>query len=603
MKIFGLLGHIKTGGKKIFPESTVNHSPKEAQEIYRCISGELYTDGGIYSPEYNKNGELTKALFLLDCYDENQKRFYMSLCRRLSGSGISDEKFSEILSRGHYYGYVSEYYGKPDFSVMRDISPENFPHFLAVAIKSKNGYCRQEALRYAGEYPLLLSHITAAFGDRVEQVRCEAARAFDTAMENMPAAQRQNGPAAFEALLAARLALEKVQRGGHYDSGSARAAEEKLNGCISRGLDRDMARRCKSVYALRRMGGSLCYEQQAKAYVLLIKQGIISPEKAWDIICYDKYCRPAVSCAASAYLSLPEDMMERLADFPYSTAARNAVTKLFEKRGAWQGSEKYLMSRFAPVRETSVYYWRKKYGQETSEPGDKTDLYEYYKARLPDKAAVWGIGYCASQENREETAELLTGLINSDNTKAARAALFSLAGLYSKRECPEDIRELLYKSISDPRGRVSKAALDMFRRKGIIMDSKVIYNDITAALERGGDNATLTAKRLTMALTGQPVSLSGKFPWILRLCGSSCEDVRQTALRWITERLYNGRIFSGIGTRQRQEILAAAEEVFSCENASLLPEGLEEFIKFSLTGRVDHSGCDVKGLIYSRGNI
>lgn len=600
--------------KKVFPESTLKYPPQKVQEILTAISGKLRTESGAYSPDYNKNGELTQALAMLDCFDDGQKRLYMENCRRLSE--YADEvRFIDILSRGSCYGYTYEYCGRPDFSVMRDISPEDFPHFLAVAMKSKNGYCRQEALRYAGNYPLLLPHITAALGDRVKQVRQEAAEAFGKAMENIPRTEEVVGRgrenyAAFEAMLSAKLAMERVLQGGHYDRGVVMSAEERLNGCISRELDRDMVYCCKSCYARRRMGGVMWHDRKSKAYVLLIKQELMSPEAVRAVIECDKWCSPGVSCAASVYLDLPEDMLESLADCPYSIAARNAVTRLFERRGIWKGSEKYLMSSFASVRETAVYYWRQETGgkrQEcgipASEQGDITDLYEYYRQRLPEKAAVWGTGYCATPEKRDEAARLLTGLIDTENTKTAEAAVYSLAGLYSERDCPEDIREMFCKRISDPRGRVSKAAFRAFRRGGFIMRNDVIYNDVMGALGSGRKNAHLTAKRLAMALTGQPGSSSGKFPWVLRLCVCPCEDVRLTAQRWVLDRLRGGRIFSGMDKGERQEVLTAADEVFSGECAALMPEGLEEFIRFSLTGKVDHAGCDMRELMYGWRNI
>lgn len=596
MNLFKAFGHgSKTG--KVFPESTLEYPPKKVQEIFRVISGELYTKGCVHRPEYNENGELQQALAMLDCFTGKQKRLYTDVCRRLSESGVNDEKFSEMLSRGYYYGYVSEYCGKPDFSVMRDISPCDFPYFLAVAMKSRSGLCRQEALRYAGEYPMLLPHIAAALNDHVKQVRQEAAAAFGKALANMPGVCRYT---AFEAMLSAKWAFIRVNRGSRYDRDAAGSAERALDSCISRELESGTAKYCTGFKGRRLVAGSLDSAERAKVYVTLIKQGIMSADAAREIIRYDTWVRAGVSNAASAYLDLPEDMLERLAESPYNVAARNAVTKLFERRGVWEGSEKYLMSSFASVRETAVYYWKQETGGKRQ---DCTDLYEYYKTRLPEKAAVWGISYCATPEKRDEAARLLLGLVDTKNTKTAEAAVYSLAGLYPERECPEDIREMFYKRISDPRGRVSKTAFRVFRRKGFIMRNDVIYNDVMAAIERGGENAHLTAKRLAMALTGQPGSSSGKFPWVLRLCVCPCEDVRLMAQRWVLDRLRGGRIFSGMDRGERQKVLTAADEVFSGECASLMPEGLEDFIRFCLTGKVDHSGCDMRELMYGWRNL
>lgn len=355
MNIFKAFGHTN---KRVFPESTLTYSPKDVQEIFRVISGKLYTKGCIYRREYNENGELSQALAILDCCNSKQKRLYMEVCRRLSEMA-EDEEFSEILSRGSCYGYTVDYCGKPDFSVMRDISPCNFPYFLAVAMKSRNGYCRQEALRYAGDYPMLLPHITAALNDRVKQVRQEAAAAFGKALPNMPGVSRYT---AFEAMLSAKWAFIRVNRGGRYDRNAAGNAERALDSCISRELDSGTAKYCTGFKGRKLVAGSLDSAKRAKVYVTLIKQGIMTADTAREIIRCDTWVRAAVSNAASAYLDLPYDMLESLADCPYSIAARNAVTRLFERRGIWKGSEKYLMSSFASVRETAVYYWRQEAG-------------------------------------------------------------------------------------------------------------------------------------------------------------------------------------------------------------------------------------------------
>lgn len=344
--------------KKVFPESTLKYPPQKVQEILTAISGDLRTESGAYSREYNKNGELTQALAMLDCFDDGQKRLYMENCRRLSE--YADEvRFIDILSRGSCYGYTVDYCGKPDFSVMRDIFPCDFPYFLAVAMKSRNGYCRQEALRYAGDYPMLLPHITAALNDRVKQVRQEAAAAFGKALANMPGVSRYT---AFEAMLSAKWAFIRVNRGGRYDRNAAGSAERALDSCISRELESGTAKYCTGFKGRRLVAGSLDSAKRAKVYVTLIKQGIMTADTAREIIRCDTWVRAAVSNAASAYLDLPYDMLESLAVSPYNVAARNAVTRLFERRGIWKGSEKYLMSSFASVRETAVYYWRQEAG-------------------------------------------------------------------------------------------------------------------------------------------------------------------------------------------------------------------------------------------------
>ena len=95
----------------------------------------------------------------LDFFTAGEREKFTEVCERLALLGHDEKDFYRVNRMGYTLGDECYDFGRPNLSVMRDISPKNYPYFLAVCAASVNKYMREEALRLGAEYPILLSII------------------------------------------------------------------------------------------------------------------------------------------------------------------------------------------------------------------------------------------------------------------------------------------------------------------------------------------------------------------------------------------------------------------------------------------------------------
>ncbi len=553
--------------KKFSPTSK---EKERAREAYLKITADGYAAGD----NFNADNGFNDSLLLLDSFNAMQKKRFMKICRELAESCCNEKDFYDKNRRGCLYDYVSESFGKPDLSVMKGISPDDFPYFLAAAAVCKSGYVREEALRLGAEYPMLLSIITGGFNDRVSEVRTAAEKSFDIAFDSLariidedpescdiypvfkmhpsdkPVRPRYK---ALAILFRTRARAADVSRGGRFDSEKLAAAESRLDSIIMKNLDEETVKYLGSCCIKLIIG---CFDPCDRLHVYreLFKKGLISWECAkliMDNDCYITYM--GGNFLASVYTKPPEEGLRELAACSDIRARCNAARILFEKYGLWEGSEALLTDPAASVRETAVFYYEKL---------SDMDLHGFYLSRLPDISAVISLALCSrTGEQRRASAEAVCPLINSEKTRTAAAAICCLAAVDGSDSAAEEFYEL----IKDGRPRVSKAALNAFLRSGKPVDCKRIYEDILQAAERQKKCALtnpqlldITVRRLTSALYRQSCATAKRFPWVLRLCVSENENVSREAriyVNGVVRKLY------GIGDRDKEEIRQALEEV------------------------------------------
>ncbi|MDE7293773.1 MAG: hypothetical protein K2N72_05055 [Oscillospiraceae bacterium] len=557
--------------KKFYPTS---QEKERARAAYLKITADGYAAGD----NFNADNGFNDSLLLLDSFDALQKKRFMKICRELVESCYNEKDFYDKNSRGCLYDYVSESFGKPDLSVMRGISPEDFPYFLAAAAACKSGYVREEALRLGAEYPMLLSLIIGGFNDRVKQVRTAAEKSFDIAFDSLariidedpescdiypiykmhpldkPVRPRYK---ALAILFSTRARAADVSRGGRFDSEKLAAAENRLDSIILKNLDEQTVKFlgscCISCYIKLIIGWfDLC--DRLHVYRELFKKGLISWECAKLIIDNDGYVTyMGAYSLASVYTNPPEEGLRELAACSDPRARCNAAGRLFENHGLWEGSEALLTDPAASVRETAVYYFEKL---------SDMDLHGFYMARLPEIHAIGGLARCShTAEQKAASVCAIRPLIDSEHTRTAVAAICSLAVIDDSDSAAEEFYEL----IKDGRPRVSKTALNAFLRTGKPVDCKRIYEDILQAIERqkkwvltNPQLLDITVRRLTSALYRQSCATVKRFPWVLRLCVSENENVSREAsihVNCVVRKLY------GIGDRDKEEIRQALEEV------------------------------------------
>ncbi|MDE6593104.1 MAG: hypothetical protein K2K57_08590 [Oscillospiraceae bacterium] len=529
-------------------------------EKARAAYLKVTADGYARSDSFNADSAFNDAFLMLDSFDRKQKKTFMRICRELADSCYDEKNFYEKNQRGCFYGYVADHFDKPDLSLLKEISPEDYPYLLAVGAICKNGYFREEAFERAAEYPGLLSLIIGGFNDRVREVRTAAEKSFDIAFDSLariidedpescdiypiykmhpsdkPVRPRYK---ALAILFRTRARAAAVSRGGRFDSEKLAAAENRLDSIILKNLDEETVKYLESCYIKLVIGWFDPYDR-LHVYRELFKKRLISWECAKIIIDNDSYITyMGAYFLASVYTEPPEEGLRELVACSDPRARCNAARRLFEKYGLWEGSEALLTDPAASVRETAVFYYEKL---------SDMDLHDFYLCRLPDISAIISIALCScTDEQRRASAEAVRPLINSENTRTAAAAIRSLSAL-------DPNGEELYGLIKDIRPRVSKAALKAFLNTGDTVDCKRIYGDILSA------PTPIAARRLTSALLRQKVTTVKILPFALRLCVSENHDVSETARCWVQRAVRNGSCWYGIGDSDGEEILKACEE-------------------------------------------
>lgn len=520
----------------------------------------ITADGYARSDSFNADSAFNDAFLMLDSFDRRQKKTFMRICRELADSCCDEKKYYEKTGRGYFDGYVADHFDKPDLSVLKEISPEDYPYLLMFGAVCKNGYVREEAFERAAEYPGLLSFIIGGFNDRVREVRTAAEKSFDIAFDSLvriidedpedcdiypvhkmhpsdkPVSPRYK---ALAILFRTRARAAAVSRGGRFDREKLAAAENRLDSIILKNLDEETVKYFVSCH-IKLVIGWLDPCDRLHVYRELFKKGLISWECAKLIIdndCYATYM--GAYFWASVYTEPPEEGLRELAACSDPRARCNAARRLFEKHGLWEGSEALLTDPAASVRETAVFYYEKL---------SDMDLHGFYLSGLPDISAIISLALCSyTDEQRKASAEAVRPLINSENTRTAAAAVRSLSVLDPKGE-------ELYGLIKDPRPRVSKTALEAFLNTGDTVDCKRIYGDILSA------PTPLAARRLTSALLRQKIAAVKILPFALRLCVSENHDVSETARCWVQRAVRNGSCRYGIGDSDGEEIFKACEE-------------------------------------------
>ncbi|MCM1579270.1 MAG: hypothetical protein NC078_10775 [Ruminococcus sp.] len=543
--------------KKIFPTKTlppvwkeIPVTPKEmerAAAAYKKISAEGY----VISKDFNADNAFTDSLLLLNCFTSGQRKFFMSLCRGLARDCAHEREFTDKNRKGCLYGYVSDRYKKSDLSVMKDLSPEDYPSFLAVCSVCKSGYVREEALRLAGDYPTLAPVIIGGFNDNVPQVRAAAEKAFDRALNSLETTVTQapkDSPERYTSLAViyrTRHRLAEIAECGRFSPAAFSAAENRLDKIIAHNMDEETVNYLANCHIFLAVGWFNCFDRLA-AYRGVIKKELVNYGTVKYIINHDYWARDKIYFMASSMKNLSQEELRELAFCSQSHARRNAATRLFDKYGLWDDSERLLTDPDAPVRETAVYYYQKL---------SHMDLYEFYLSRLPEIPAALGLALCSdTPPRRTAAAKELRTLLPSSDTRTASAALCAITRL-------DPNAEEIYGFIKDPRPRISKTALKLFLKTGDIIDPKRVYGDITEYLSHNTPEGNLIAARLTSALLRQPVTTAKLLPYAIRLCAADCERVSMQSENFANSAINNANSLYTVTAGIKADLQAALDSI------------------------------------------
>ncbi|MDE7293774.1 MAG: hypothetical protein K2N72_05060, partial [Oscillospiraceae bacterium] len=534
-----------------------------AKAAYKKIYDKRWDITNVFD-RFNADGSFTDALMGLDFFTAEEREAFAEICEGTARicSREQEKEFYRIIGRGYSEEYSAKRCGRPDLSVMRDISPEYYPYFLAVCAASGNGYLREEAQRLGAEYPIMLSIMISGFNDNLKEVRAAAEKAFETAMDRLEKAFEEGSGRLMEeitaplfgsrgetggegrhramaALFRARRRLAEISKGGRYDGERLRQAEKRIEEVIGKNLNEDsivyLSGRNKKY--LKLIVNTLCNDDVLCTYGALAKKDLISCDNAAVIMAQRdwKWVRGRAAFMDRFFRGISYEGLVSFAGYRDKITRRCACVRLFEEYGLWEGAEKKLCDTSATVRETAAHYFEKL---------SDIDLHGFYMARLPEIPAIEGLAFCSrTDEQKAASAEAVRPLIDSENDRTAAAAVRCLAAV----DGSEGIEREFYGLIKDPRPKTSKAALRAFIKAGKPLGCKVIYGDILEDIEvkkrqmkpwerehlekwrEMPQMSAMNARRLTKALVLQRCSDEEKLPLALRLCVSENDGVRYAA--------------------------------------------------------------------------
>lgn len=490
---------------------------KTSDIINRLFGKELqYSHKDLKELIEGKNSHLYYAFCGMNTYNERETELFGKACTRIVG-GFGGRELADRLAFFRAGCYLFNNVSKNDIVRTKKICGGYYPNILAVGMCSSDGYIRMYSAELIADYPQHLPLMAYTFNDWVPNVRRAAENSFMTAVNN---ADTVSAALAYAELY-------DLQKAGRRSSNALADAENILRRRLTEEFKPDHADRLAQKY------------NSERAFHALISDKVISRECAKHIIELQNYPISLELMYIRNYDIPFEELIE------YTNSRKNslhsaAAQKLIDTYGLWDSAETLLADRVHSVRELMQYYFRKW--------RPEFDMEEYYKSKLPNPAAIMGLGEIHSTDT-EDTA---LKYIDSENARTAAAAVYALCS-YSA----DKYSEFFFKMLPDSRLKAAKAAFRALMITNAYIPQKTLYENIL----ENRDNSRLCIRYASL-LCRPSLGIWEAMPYLIRLYSFPEEKVQALVRRAIEKR---GQYFTG-GDALRNEIrlsLSESENFFS----------------------------------------